>query len=169
MENSFFIEMVHSITLLLVFTFFFGKRWIETIRSARILSKILIGVVVGAIGIFLMFNPWTYQPGHSLDLRTVLLSISGLYLGAVPTLVAIVLMGVFRFFAGGELMLIGVVLVVSSGLMGIGWRYLLQKKGSANSLLSLFMLGLLTHVLMLTWLVFMPREVYVPIIQKMAL
>lgn len=129
----------------------------------------MIGVVVGAIGIFLMFNPWTYQPGHSLDLRTVLLSISGLYLGAVPTLVAIVLMGVFRFFAGGELMLIGVVLVVSSGLIGIGWRYLLQKRGSANSLLSLFMLGLLTHVLMLTWLVFMPREVYVPIIQKMAL
>ncbi len=26
-----------------------------------------------------MYNQWMYQPGHSLDLRTVLLSISGLY------------------------------------------------------------------------------------------
>lgn len=169
MDNTFFIELVHSIALLLVFAFLFGKRWIESTRSARVLPKVLIGIVVGAIGIFLMFNPWTYQPGHSIDLRTVLLSISGLYLGAVPTLVAIVMMGTYRFFAGGELMLIGVVLVISSGLMGLGWRYLLQKRGSGNSLLSLFMLGLLTHVLMLTWLVFMPREVYMPIIQKMAL
>lgn len=125
--------------------------------------------MVGAIGIFLMFNPWTYQPGHGLDFRSVLLSISGLYLGAVPTLVAILIMGVFRYFAGGELMLIGVILVTSSGLMGIGWRYLQQKRGNTNSLLSLYMLGLLTHVIMLAWLVFMPREVYVPIIQKMAL
>lgn len=169
MGNTFFIELVHTIALLLVLTFFFRRRWIEAIHSKRILPKILMGVVVGAIGIFLTFNPWTYQPGYSLDFRTVLLSISGLYLGAVPTLVAIVMMGVFRYFAGGELMLIGVILVVSSGLLGIGWRYLLQKRGIANSLLSLFMLGLLTHVLMLTWLVFMPREVYMMIIRKMAL
>lgn len=169
MGNTFFIELVHSIALLLVFTFFFGNRWIESVPSARMLPKVLIGVVVGAIGIFLMFNPWTYQPGHGLDLRTVLLSISGLYLGAVPTLVAMLLMGIYRFSLGGELMALGLVLIASSGLTGIVWRYFQQKKGRTNSLLSLYMMGILTHVLMLLWLVWLPWADFLTIIQKIVL
>lgn len=169
MENSFVVELVQNVAFLLVFTFFYGKQWIESIRSERVLPKIAIGAIVGVIGIFFMYNRWEFQQGHGLDFRTVLLSISGLYLGAVPTLVAILMMGVFRFFAGGEQMVIGVILVASSGLMGIGWRYLQQKRGSTNSLLSLYTLGVLTHGLMLLWLVLIPREVYMTIIKKMTL
>ncbi len=166
MKGTFFIELVQSIALLLVFTFFFEKRRIEIIHSERMLPKILIGAVVGGIGVFLMLNRWTYQLGHSLDLRTVLLSISGLYLGAIPTIVATLLICIYRFSMGGELMVIGLMLMASSGLMGIGWRYFQQRKGRINSFLSLYLLGFLTHVLMLFWL---PKEEFLELIQRMAL
>ena len=169
MEKSFVVELVQNVAFLLVFTFFYGKRWIESIRSERIFPKVLIGVIVGAIGIFFMYNSWMYQPGYSLDLRSVLLSISGLYLGAMPTIVAMLLMGIYRFSIGGELMPLGLVLIASSGLLGIGWPYFHQKKGRANSILSLYILGLLTHAFMLFWLIILPKEESLVIVKRLVL
>lgn len=65
-----------------------------------------------------MYNQWMYQPGHSLDLRTVLLSISGLYLGVIPTVVAMLFMGIYRVIIGGDFMVLGLLLIVSSGILG---------------------------------------------------
>lgn len=169
MENAFVLELVQNVAFLLLFTFFYGKRWIENIRSKRILPKVLIGVIVGAIGIFFMYNRWMFQPGHSLDLRTVLLSISGLYLGAIPTIVAMLLMGIYRVILGGDLMVLGLLLIASSGLLGIGWRYFQQKRGKPNSILSLYVMGILTHAVMLLWLIFLPKEDFLGFLQRLVL
>ncbi|WP_320111696.1 response regulator [Draconibacterium orientale] len=167
MEKSFVVELIQNVAFLLVFTFFYGKQWIENIRSERILPKVLIGVVVGVIGMFFMYNRWMYQPGHSLDLRTVLLSISGLYLGAIPTIVAMLLMGIYRVIIGGDLMILGLLLIASSGLLGIGWRYFLHKKNKPFSLSSLYILGLVTHAVMLLWLVLLPKEDFLIFLQRL--
>jgi len=84
MEKSFVVELIQNVAFLLVFTFFYGKQWIESIQSERILPKVLIGVTVGVIGMFFIYNRWMLQPGHSLDLRTVLLSILGQFLLLLP-------------------------------------------------------------------------------------
>jgi PAS domain S-box-containing protein len=169
MEKSFVVELIQNVAFLLVFTFFYGKRWIENIRSERILPKVLIGVVVGVIGMFFMYNRWIYQPGHSLDLRTVLLSISGLYLGAIPTIVAMLLMAIYRIIIGGDLVVLGLLLIASSGLLGIGWRYFLHKKNKPFSLSSLYILGLVTHTVMLFWLVLLPKEAALGFLQRLVL
>lgn len=168
MEKSFIVELIQNVAFLLVFTFFYGKRWIETIHSKRILPKVLIGVIVGGIGMFFMYNRWIYQPGHSLDLRTVLLSISGLYLGVIPTVVAMLLMVIYRVIIGGDLIVLGLILIVSSGLLGIGWRYFPQKRTKPNSILSLYILGIVTHVFMLFWLVLLPKEAFLGFLQLLA-
>ncbi|MEZ5107071.1 MAG: response regulator [Draconibacterium sp.] len=169
MEKSFIVELVQNVAFLLVFTFFYGKRWIESIRSERIFPKVLIGAIVGFIGVFFMYNRWMYQPGYSLDLRTVLLSISGLYLGAIPTIVAMLFMGIYRFSIGGELMPLGLALIASSGLAGIVWRYFQQKKGRPTSIFSLYILGLLTHAFMLFWLIMLPKEDFLGFLQRLVL
>lgn len=167
MEKSFAVELIQNVAFLLIFSFFYGKRWIESIRSERILPKILIGFIVGAIGMFFMYNRWMYQPGHSLDLRTILLSISGLYLGAIPTVVAMLFMAIYRFTIGGELMVLGLLLIASSGLLGIGWRYFQKKRSKPNTILSVYMLGIVTHAVMLLWLVLLPKEDFLVFLQRL--
>jgi len=100
MEDLFVAELVKNIALLLVFSFLYRSRWIDSIHSKKHLPKIIAGILIGIIGIFLMINRWNYLPGHSFDLRTILLSIAGLYLGTIPTLIAIFITGVYRFMMG---------------------------------------------------------------------
>lgn len=115
-------------------------------------------LVLCVIGLFFMYNQWMYQPGHSLDLRTVLLSISGLYLGVIPTVVAMLFMGIYRVIIGGDFMVLGLLLIVSSSILGTGWRYFLPKRTKPNSILSLYFLGIVTHAVMVLWLVLLPKE-----------
>lgn len=103
--------------------------------------------------------------GHSLDLRTVLLSISGLYLGVIPTVVAMLFMGIYRVIIGGDFMVLGLLLIVSSGILGIGWRYFLPKGTKPNSILSLYVLGIVTHAVMVFWLVLLPKEDFLGLFQ----
>lgn len=63
MDNSFVVELIQNIAFLLVFTFFYGKRWIERIHSKRIFPKVIIGVIVGAIGIFLCITDGCFNQG----------------------------------------------------------------------------------------------------------
>lgn len=158
MTDSFIAELIKNVALLLVFSFLYGLRWVDNIHSKKLLPKIFAGILIGTIGIFLMINRWYYLPGHSFDLRTILLSIAGLYLGAIPTLVAILIMGAYRFMIGGEYLIIGIFLIISSGLMGIGWRYLQQKRGAKNTIASLYVFGLLVHSIMMLWPIWLPRE-----------
>ncbi|MEZ5105245.1 MAG: LytS/YhcK type 5TM receptor domain-containing protein [Draconibacterium sp.] len=116
---------------------------------------------------FFMYNRWMYQL-YSLDLRTVLLSISGLYLGAIPTIVAMLFMGIYRFSIGGELMPLGLALIASSGLAGIVWRYFQQKKGRPTSIFSLYILGLFNTCFLCFWLI-IPKEDFLGFLQRLVL
>jgi PAS domain S-box-containing protein len=77
-------------------------------------------------------------------------------------------MAIYRLIIGGDLMGIGLLLIASSGLLGIGWRYLQQKRGKHNSILSLYILGLITHVVMLLWPIVLPQERFLDLVQRLA-
>jgi CheY-like chemotaxis protein len=49
----------------------------------------LLDVFIGLLGIAVMMTNWELLPGLVFDTRSVLLSISGLFFGAVPTLLAV--------------------------------------------------------------------------------
>ena len=116
-----------------------------------------------------MINRWNYIPGHSFDLRTILLSISGLYLGVVPTTIAMLIMGTYRFILGGQYLAIGIFLIVSSGLFGIGWRYLQQRRGAQNTIPTLYIFGLIVHLGMMLWPIWLPKAEFVMLIWIIAL
>src|SRR5690606_21284738 len=107
MDYSFFSGLIQNVALLLVFSFLYATRWVDSTDSKNLLPNIFAGLVVGGIGILLMDTPWTYQPGFYFDLRTILLAIAGLYLGAVPTIIAIVIIGAYRLYTGGDMAIAG--------------------------------------------------------------
>ncbi|UZH55173.1 response regulator [Salinimicrobium tongyeongense] len=168
MDYSYFSGLIQNVALLLVFSFLYATRWINSTYSKKLWPNVFAGIIVGGIGILLMFTPWTYQPGHYFDLRTILLAIAGLYLGAIPTIIAIVITATYRLFLGGNFVLVGVCLIVISGLTGIAWRYFQQKKGGKNSILSLYFFGLIVHIFMLLLPIVLPSEGSVAMVKFMA-
>jgi len=102
MDYSFFSGLIQNVALLLVFSFLYATRWIDSTHSKKLLPNIFAGVIVGSIGVLLIFTPWTYQPGHYFDLRSILLAIAGLYLGAIPTITAILIIAAYRLSLGGQ-------------------------------------------------------------------
>ena len=82
-------------------------------------QQLLLGISAGVIGLIVMVTPWQYAPGIVFDMRSVLLSISGLFFGALPTLIAMAITAALRIYQGGSGAVMGVAVIITSGLIGI--------------------------------------------------
>jgi PAS domain S-box-containing protein len=120
--------------------------WLKNKLSKSILTKILTGVVLGFIGIILTLNPATLAPGILIDTQTILLSISGLFFGPIPTILAMIITGTMRISMGGEGMGMGLAAIISSSCISLMWRQFRPSWREKNSYLELLMMGLLVNL-----------------------
>ncbi|WP_044212377.1 LytS/YhcK type 5TM receptor domain-containing protein, partial [Saccharicrinis fermentans] len=119
MENSIIIELLQNTGLLLAFTMLYGNFWIKNKNNKPIGTKILIGIILSGIGIVLMYTPWYWVPGIAFDTRSVMISISGLFFGPIPTVITMITTSIVRYSMGGDGMWMGICVIISSGLIGI--------------------------------------------------
>jgi PAS domain S-box-containing protein/putative nucleotidyltransferase with HDIG domain len=158
MLESSFQQLIGNAALLLITALIFDLtkfRWRGNLLGFQ---KILIGAILSFIGIMLMNNPWTFAPGIIFDTRSILLSISGLFFGLVPTIIAMISTSVFRIYQGGAAAWTGVSVIFATGSIGIVWRYLRNKKIDQISLIELYLFGILNHVVMLLLMLTLPLE-----------
>ena len=127
------------------------------------------GVILGAIGIAVMLNPWEFTPGVVFDTRSVLLSVSGLFFGTAPTLVAVLMTGAFRLYHGGAGAWTGVAVIVTSGGIGVAWRHLRHRKLEDISVCELYVLGLVVHMAMLLWMLSLPWPLAMSVLSTISL
>ena len=128
------------------------------------------GVCVGLIGVVIMLTPWQFQSGIMFDTRSVLLSVCGLFFGAIPTLIAMLITTAWRIYIGGSGMLVGVMIILSAGCIGIVWRS--RFRARALQMISpreLFLFGVVVHVVMLSVTLLLPWEVTAQVVAQLAL
>ncbi|MDI6746940.1 MAG: ATP-binding protein [Rhodocyclaceae bacterium] len=106
------------------------------------------GVILGAIGIGIMMAPIAVLEGILFDVRTVLLTIAGLFFGVLPTVIAMVMMAAYRLVIGGIGIWSGTALIVLSGLYGLAWRYWRPPVLETINWKYLYGFGLLGHSIM---------------------
>ena len=111
--------------------------------------QFLIGVVVAAFGVGVMLIPVVLTPGLVLDVRSVLLSLSGLFFGAVPTVIAMAATAVLRWSQGGVAMWPGIGVIVASGVIGLAWRRWRSGRLRRLGPSELYTFGIVVHVTML--------------------
>ncbi len=152
------------LALTLVFDLVAGLRRLEHSWSGRL----MMGAATGLIGVGLMLAPVYAEPGIQFDTRSVLLSISGLFLGPWPTLMAVVMTAVARYWIGGA-WIVGVLVIVASGALGVAWQRV-HRRLHGRRLQSFYLLGLVVHVVMLSLIATIPgsgpalvREIAVPV------
>ncbi|MHC1783856.1 MAG: PAS domain S-box protein [Anaerolineaceae bacterium] len=117
-----------------------------------------LGVVVGGIGITIIASAWVYRPGIIFDTSSILLATAGLFLGLVPTLIAMVMMIIFRIFQGGSAVIMGAAIILSSGVIGILCRQRIKNRLVNISLREAYLFGVLVHIVTLLATFTLPLE-----------
>lgn len=122
MIQGILLALVHNAALLLVLAIVYEAVPLRKPSRYKLAWRLLAGVLVGAIAMAMMLTPWNVQPGIIYDARSILLCMTGLFFGVIPTVVAAIIATLYRLYLGGIGMWLGVLLVWSAALFGIGWR-----------------------------------------------
>ncbi|MGC9396891.1 MAG: LytS/YhcK type 5TM receptor domain-containing protein [Anaerolineae bacterium] len=142
------------LSLVLVFDVFVLRWRAEQGTSLR--RQLLAGLILGTIGVAVMLTPWVLIPGVVFDTRSVLLSISGLFFGPFPALIAMAMTAALRLFQGGPGVLPGVSTVLVTGSLGLIWRRVRRGTLDEIKLPELYLFGLVTHLIMLALMLTLP-------------
>ncbi len=161
-----FIGLLNNTALLLALGVLYGTL---QHRSETWGWKLSRGFFLGVIAVGVMLNPWALAPGVFFDTRTILLSVSGMFLGLVPTTVAIVMAGLYRIYAGGAGTFVGTAWVVVSGLMGVAWAWRRRQPSCQLSAGEFYLFGLIVQVVMLLLMLALPDSLAIPVLQEVAL
>jgi len=150
--------LIHNAALLLAVAFVFDMVAIRWRTGQASFWQVFVGLALGIIGISVMLTPWTFVPGIVFDTRSVLLGLAGLFFGLVPTVIAVAMTAAFRFYEGGAGVLGGIVVILTSGTIGIAWRHLRRRPLSEISWRELYFFGVVIHVVMLAMIFTLPWE-----------
>lgn len=118
----------------------------------------LVGVILGGLGIGLILASFRLESGIVFDTRSVLLSMSGLFFGTIPTLVAMAMTAVFRLWQGGAAAWAGTFVILATGGIGILWRRYRRGRLEDISARELYLFGVAVHLVMLALMLTMPWE-----------
>lgn len=169
MNYSSAIGLVNNAALLLALCLLYDMLGLRFQGKKTIIQQFLTGIILGVIGLAIMFNPWDFGQGVVFDTRSVLLVISGFFFGAIPVVLAVLMTGVFRFVTGGAGVWTGLAVIMTSGAIGLLWRYHRHNKIQKPSIGELYLLGIVVHIAMLGWMFLMPWQVAIDVLSKISL
>lgn len=168
MQHPVYLGLINNAALLLSLGLLYELIGFRIKDSNAFSRQLLTGSILGGIGIAIMLNPWSFGQGIVFDTRSVLLGITGLFFGTIPVLLAVLLTGIFRVFLGGDGVVVGVAVIVTSGAIGLAWRHLRLHKGKTPSFGELFLLGSVVHLAMLACMFLLPLDTAVDVLKHIS-
>ena len=143
-----------------------------TYRKKKIILNILIGFISAIVGVLLLFVSVELVPGVFFDTRSILISTTGLFFGAVPAVIAVFVISVVRLIIAGTGAWAGVLTTIVTAGFGLLWRRYRWAKidGSRKHIwLELYLFGLGTHVLMLACMFILPIDTALLVLREVTL
>jgi len=128
-------------------------------QATRLRARLFTGVLVAAFGMAVMLAPVEFADGVVFDVRSVVLSLSGLFFGFVPTAIAVSATSLLRWVQGGVGVPYGIAVIVASGAVGVAWRRWRGESVRGLRPLELYGFGLVVHVVMVAILSTLPAPV----------
>ena len=125
--------------------------------GATVGRRLLAGLVVAGLTVTAMATRVELVPGLQFDVRSVLLGLSGWFLGATPTLIAVGVASLFRYAQGGDGTFHGIAVIAMSGLLGMAFRWWRKPEEPGLRLWHLAAFGVVLPALMAAILATMPR------------
>ena len=165
------IEIVYNISLLLALGVVFAVLpFRENGKTQK--DQITAGLVIGLVGLLIMTRPFTYGDGIVYDSRLILLSISGMFFGIVPTSIAALIIIANRILLGGPGLYAGIATAICSFAIGVLWNRFRFEKVQDVSLwkagIEFYLIGVLVHSVMLLCMLLLPSQMIITVIETIA-
>lgn len=150
--------LIHNAALLLAMMVVFDL--VTSRRSARGRTGLpaLTGLSLGGLCIGIMLTSVRLEAGIIFDTRSVLLSLAGLFFGAVPTAIAMATAATYRLWLGGPGVWMGIPVIVATGGIGLLWRHYRQGRLDDISVRELYGFGVVVHLVMLALALALPGD-----------
>ncbi len=164
-----FLGLIQNAALLLALAFVFDLSLPRVHIGKMTVMQIPAGLLIASIGVAIMLTPWVKQPGLVFDTRSILLSVTGLFFGLIPTILAVVATIALRIVEGGVGMWMGIAVILGTSSVGLAWRHLRRISTRSISWTELYTFGVVVHVVMLAMTWFLPREVALSTLSSISL
>ncbi|HCF95493.1 MAG TPA: hypothetical protein DEW46_10555 [Verrucomicrobia bacterium] len=162
------LDLVQNIALLLMLVV--GLQVLtQRFEKRRVLFRVAAGILFGVVGVVGMMTPLRFDEGVIYDGRSIVLALSGVFVGWISTLIAAVICVVYRIYLGGAGALAGSLVVVEAAILGLYFRRLSQRNERWMNPLSLLGLGVLVHALMVLLQLFIPGELGMAAVSRIGL
>ncbi|MBI1278805.1 MAG: PAS domain S-box protein [Anaerolineaceae bacterium] len=96
-----FIELIHNISLLFALTFVYSLIIPRANQLNSLTKNILQGTAFGCFGVLALASAIPVADGFIVDGRYVIVVITSVFAGGIPTLIAAIMMIIYRFILGG--------------------------------------------------------------------
>ncbi|MCX6097898.1 MAG: PAS domain S-box protein, partial [Caldiserica bacterium] len=110
---------------------------------------LLQGFLFGSVAVIGMLLPLTLAPGLIFDGRSVVISLCGLFFGPVAVALAAAMATVLRIIQGGPGVVMGVSVILESGLIGLVFHARWTRQDGEVSTRQLLVFGVLVHAVMI--------------------
>lgn len=143
-------------------SYMFPFRWKKAI-------PLFDGLLIGLIGLAIMMIPFQLSTGLFFDTRTILLGVSALTFGTIPSAVAAGILIIYRMIIGGIGVWMGVATILTSTAIGILWRHFLLNKIVISRWLNIYLFGIVVHIVMLSCAFIIPWPTSFEIFKQISL
>jgi len=171
MNLEIIIALIQNIAILLAMVFVYSLL-LSKKQTDKPYYKIALGVFNGLVGILLMWTALHLDNGVIFDTRSILISVSGMFFGAIPTAIAAVIMILYRISLGGPGMIVGVVVVLTTSILGIlAHKYYFQQiiDNLKNRGWKFYLFGVIVHVDMLLCMLILPADLRMETLESILL
>ncbi|MGI6279389.1 MAG: LytS/YhcK type 5TM receptor domain-containing protein [Acutalibacteraceae bacterium] len=162
------IALMNNAALLLVLCVIYQLTNLINTRYSRF-KQIINGFLIALICIAIMSIPFKLYPGVVFDTRSILISVTALIFGPIPTIITVAAAIVFRSLQGGAGALPGVAVIISSAIIGLVWRLWIYSISPKLRWLSVYVMSLLTHVVMIACMHLLPYPDNIKVIREITL
>ena len=168
MSQNVMMDFINNIAVMLVLSVIFEAAYLLPRKLLRLRSA-FSGVMISAICLVVMSMPYTLEPGVIYDARSILISVTGLIFGLVPTLMTVVVAAIYRLTIGGIGTLPGLSVIISSALIGLAWRRWIFAKLPMPRWLKILIMSIAVHAVMLLCMLLLPYPDSLKVIRAIAL
>ena len=167
--NEFIKNIILNISVLVAITILYT---INIRNKNNRAQEILIGIFIGMVGIFLISISVKVDSGIFFDSRSILVCISGMFLGLLPTTIAVTIIAGYRWLLEGSGYLAGMAVTIVTAGVGVLWHFYRKDVlyyAQKSMCKEFYLVGVVAHIGMLLCMLLLPNDKILAVLSEITL